>query len=376
MNEEGSIYIDFQKDKYKFVELICYTILSPLLCIIGFVTNFLCFYIFTVILRQSTKSCQMYKYLFMKTICDMIAVFICIFTPLFVLPSLWTSSTYLMQVWAIYFYWYLATALFLASGLFEIAATLDCAILVNFRRSAHILNNKIIFLVVSSLILLFTLVFHSYHIFQNKIVEFKVSDNETTYVINDSMFYGSDNARRFRLTESILRDFFVLIILFLLNVSILIKLKEFRRKKNIITAQNNYSGRQSNNSTHLSINNQSNPVRVRTRAEKAEARKMKMISVLCLIYIIGHLPFLIYYMPFHDKENKFWKYFDLFSEMILLLTYSASIFIYFFFNKQFKTVFGDKFLFFKAPSNNLDNNNNNNTNHSNAIPLMPQNDLI
>jgi hypothetical protein len=327
-----------------------YLYLTP--CIIGFsfVTNLICCSIFTTIIRKQKNddSSKMWRYLFLKSICDTLSAFMVSFFPAYGCNECFTLNTYVMQVWYIWFYRYFTSVFLLASAAFETAATFDCAITID--KKMQFCQKNLSFGIISAFIFIFCLTFESFWLFSFKIQSDAISSSQIIHLTLQTDFYKSQLASHLRFAHSMLRDFLVQILLFIINVYILYKLREVRKRKNAL--QNK-----------MLIKKDSSTAVVRHAGiEKAHTRKIKMIMILCCNYILGHLPITIFYLPIGEKRGSlFWNYWGVFSNLIYSISLSITLFVYFFFNKQFKSVLISKIpKIFKQKNNSnplFDNNN-------------------
>jgi hypothetical protein len=323
--------------KYQCFNLILLRYLVPLACICSFITNTICFAVYYDIwkirkrmkinLAANRSPTQMYNYLLLKSICDMLPAFFDSFLYFYfngTNESNHMSVGYYMQVWRIYFNYYLSKVFYLASGLFEIAASLDCFFLINRNMNNTFFMNRQTFQIITLIILIFSFTFHSFYIFSNKIHPVdEIYNNKTVTIYRtiQTSFGKSEISENLNLTHTILRDFIVLLCLLVINTSILLKIKRIRKKK-------------------LQIRLQAD--RTRTKINKAEMKKVQTIVSLCVIYICGHLPYIIYYIPF--KKTLFWSYWTNLSEITLHISYITPLAVYYCFNINFRNILIEKIL--------------------------------
>jgi hypothetical protein len=171
--------------------------LNCFISLMGVVFNVINIIIFIKIIKKespSNGSCQMYKYLLVRSINDLLnfssnsiyAAYNCEWCDL-------KKFSYLLQVWYIYFYWYFHVINEISSSFMEIAFTLDCLISIK-KRYKFFLTKKF-----SSLLILasisFCSIFCIFYIFSYEIVVIPTSTNGSStnvqYKVEDSKFQQS-----------------------------------------------------------------------------------------------------------------------------------------------------------------------------------------
>jgi hypothetical protein len=325
------------------LQIVVHNYLLIIMSAIAFLTNFICFIIFIRILKMTRRgeSNQMYKYLLIKSICDMLPGFFSLLLPLYECEKCLAKKTYWMQIWLIGFYYYLTSIFYMGSGAFEIVASFDCAISIE--NKLKWCQSRVSFIVTTGSIFIFLGSFYSYHIFTNEISVNQYSSfnngTEVKYFIYSTVqLYTYRNLTlAFLKAERFLRDFVVLFILLIINTFILFKMIQIRKRKSRLQST-------SRSSTVI-------------MAERAENRKIKMITFLCVTFIFGHFPFIIYqlFRTFHRP----WENFLVFSEIFFSFSFITPITAYYFFNKKFK-------LFFLKPFRRNATRSNNNTSNTNT----------
>jgi hypothetical protein len=337
MNSSESI-VAF-KTCIKFFQLVGDVYLSPIIGFLGLITNTACFLVFLKLLKvtnnvqQSTSNSHMYKYLCLKSLCDILIFLVLFMYPLYFCDKCPLNGYYIMQIWYVGVYWYFTMIMELMSGFFEIVATLDCA--VSIRNYPRCLLNRSTFYATSFLILAFSLTFYWYIFFYFNIVN-QDEMNRSFWKVTVTDFYKSSSGSFFRFFNMILRDIIFFILLLIINLWILLSLKKVRERKSTMQL------------TRLTTSDVilKQVSKTRSRAQAAERRKVKMITLLSISYFVGHSPIVIFYLPLHD-DSDFWKCYYEFGLIIFHLTYVLPFFLYYNFNNQFKTVFKSKILFFK-----------------------------
>jgi hypothetical protein len=287
----------------------------PILSIIGFVFNILSTIVFSLIIKNGQRD-DMYKHLLLKSICEALACFFSSFYPLYYYGGT-LSFAYIVIIWYIWFERYVIPVLFMASVGFEIAATFNCAISIEKRMKWC--EKRLSFWLWVFFIIISSFGVEIYPPFTYSImkVDYQNEFNETfsQYGILSESF--TLKMKRFGLAESIIKEIMFLLILLSLNIYILVKLFEIgRRKKRLTTNSSNARN-----------------------SRKAENRKIIMIIVLFLTFLLGHLPNVIYFAVNNGIYDYFWFQFKLYGLIFLYLSYSTSFFVYFAFNNTFRGLF-------------------------------------
>jgi hypothetical protein len=290
--------------------------LIPSLSIVGFILNILSIIVFILIIKSGQRD-DMYKHLLLKSIFEALGCFFSGFSALFNYDGN-LKFTFIMVVWFIWFQNYIINALFMASTGFEIAATFNCAISIEKRLKWCEKRLSFWLWVVSIFVLSFGV--EMFPIFMYSIVESNDIDqfNQTVHKYHfskNSLFFKND---ALSLGESIIREVMFLLILLLLNIYILFKLIQIGRRKKRLT---------SNNSNVQNSN-------------RAEKRKIIMIIVLFLTFILGHLPNFMWCVFHHNfGSEQFWHTVLSYGIIFFYFSLSASFFFFFAFNNIFKSYF-------------------------------------
>jgi hypothetical protein len=290
--------------------------LIPILSIIGFIANLLSIIIFSLIIKNEQRD-DMYKYLLLKSICEMLG---CLFSVLNQLRYYFTIllNTYIMVVWSIWFEEYIIKALFMASTGYEIAATFNCAISIEKRMKWCQKRVSFWLWVIFILILSFGVeIFPVFMVFIRKL-HFTDQFNRTIYVYDMRLPSSSVlKLSSFYFSRSLIEDVMFLFILLSINIYILVKLIQIGRRKKRLTSKNS------------NIQN----------SNRAENRKIMMIIVLFLTFLLGHLPRFLTFAFIRTGSFQFWLDFSNYGDIFLYFSYSTSFFVYFAFNNNFKNLF-------------------------------------
>jgi hypothetical protein len=288
--------------------LITQIFIIPILSIIGFIFNLLSTIVFSLIIKNGQRD-NMYKHLLFKSICEMMG---CLFSTLYPMYY-YFGDTYMMVVWTIWFASYIIPALFMASSGFEIAATFSCAISIE--KQMKWCEHRLSFWIWVLFILI-----SSFGVEMFPVLVYSISTYNYTDQFNITVhgYYPSINSKidKFCLVESAIREVLFFIILLSLNCYILFKLIRIGRRKKRLNGKNS-----------LYIQN----------GNRAEVRKIVMIIVLFLTFILGHLPNFLWNVIRDFDSILFWADFTSYGVMFLYISYSTSFFVYFAFNNIFSS---------------------------------------
>jgi hypothetical protein len=253
----------------------------------------------------------------LKSICEMLGFLFSVFSAIYYFDGP-LAITYTMSVWFIWFEGYIIKALFLASSGFEIAATFNCALSIE--NKMKWCQTKVSFWLWAFSILVLSFGLEMFPIFTLSINEHNYINkyNKSIHFFDVSSNRLSSKLRQFGLADSIIKEIVFLIILLSLNIYILFKIVQIRKRKKRL-------------STNISNIQNSN---------RAENRKITMIIVLFSTYFSGHLPNVIFFV-FSDGYfyTEFWANFINYVTIFLYVSYSTSFFVYFSFNNIFRRLF-------------------------------------
>jgi hypothetical protein len=297
----------------------------------GMGANLICIIIFIKILKHNSSntnpyqntSSHMYHYLLIKTICDLVINFceIIFFISKRVDPS--PHKFYASAFIKIVFHFYLYYSLYLSSGLFDIMAALDCSLLIDNRM--RWCRRRVSFIITTISILFIFFTFELFIFFFEQI---------HTKVINGTTFYSvrPNDEKTFNellLVESIIRDVVTLNIILIINIYILFKLFQIKKRKTFI--------RKIRRSVGQTIEN------------RAKNQKIIMIISLFVIHVSGHLLlFISFLVRVINNDEVIKRYTFMFGQLFTYIPISFSFFIYFFFNNVFRLIFFEIILFFKT----------------------------
>jgi hypothetical protein len=297
---------------------IIFVYLFPILSLFIFITNAICLIVFIKLLKTYNQNGnKMYFYFLVKSICDMIGGLMELLLPLFSANNY--IGHYFLAVWYIWCHKYCLFSLLLASAWLNIMGTFDCAISIDNKLKWS--QTKQSFLLIVSFIFLFCFILNVYQLFLYGIEEVVVVDslNSSTivgYTIKENPFFKSKLHNTMEIIQTLIRDPLIVIILLVINVYILFKIRQVRLRKEKLQISNNS---------------------IRIKSMRAENRKIKMISIIFIMYSLLHLPMFIRNSNL-IKFSYFYIYLDAFLKVLYYFYYSTFILLNFYFNSQFRNI--------------------------------------
>lgn len=152
------------------------------------------------------------------------------------------------------------------------------------------------------------------------------SSNETIWYYRtvSSEFRRLAVDKYIRFVQSVIRDYLLLVIIFTMNIIILVSIRRAMKKKSELFELTKNVG---------------NVRQMLTRTNRAKQKAKIMVLLTSTIYILGHIPISIFYLPFIDSTNPTWICFYYISWIPYYISYSLTFFIYIKFNNLFKAHF-------------------------------------
>jgi hypothetical protein len=275
---------------------------------IGIVFNLISMTIFIRIVKNEQQSrSHLYKYFIIKSFADF-AILVVNLPEMFYFPnSSKISSNYSMQVWYIYFYYYLFNVCSCVSAYCELAASFDCFMLIYGKYGFFKLKKFFISLV--TCLIVYSAIFNYPITFLFRIIS--LNDDSGGYQIEDLIFKNNFH-KIYRLVYYSNRDIIPLAGLFILNGLILINIKKLTTRRLAMNSTNELLTR---------------------KARRAENNKMKMILFTSITYIF-HFPAIIFYSKV--LEVKLSVFSSRILTFIFLLPYTINILSYILFNTTFR----------------------------------------
>jgi hypothetical protein len=297
------------------------TYLNLIISLIGLATNLFTSIVFSQMVYSVKLESHMFKYLLLKSINDTFQFFFHVFSPLFYCGE--CEPSYAGLLWFIAFYQFAEGVVEFSSSWMEVFATLDFYSLV---------TNKLKFIATKKFFWIVVFIFHVYPILFH-IPIFYMAQVQTnvdaflrvTYSIYMTPFYFSD---AHKILEGILNTqlhLAVLVALVFLSFLIMFELVKSHRRKNKLVGNNKKM-----------VQNKS-----KSLAEKALKNQRQLIIFLNLNYFIGHIFKFVWSLslinlPTDFEMINFWNCFNIFSLLLLYISYMPNAFIFYKFNKHFK----------------------------------------
>jgi hypothetical protein len=284
---------------------------------LGIILNLICILIFKKIIKNEppNQKNNLFKYLFMKSICDFIYPTIMLGDYIYHKNDGSTDTSLIMQLWYTIVKGYFVYVSITLSINFEILATIDCLLMIS-----KLFNSLKTFkcLKVSTFVLCFVIfIFYIPVFFYYKIDSFTViniNNNMSREISYNFTFSENSIIRMHSKLAGIFRDVIPMIILIILNIFILVTLHKVKKEKL----------RMKYNLEALSV----------ICAMKAERNKVKMIFFTSLVYLF-HLPLVYKWYRSLDEETCF----SILSNLSYRFSHGITFFSYFLFNNNFRRQF-------------------------------------
>jgi hypothetical protein len=298
------------------VEIVLYyiTIIIPT---IGVFTNSICIAIFIAIIKTSSINCgHMYKFLFIKSICDFIAALIDTLYIFFSNDHSQVDNSYLAHFFNIYIYVFFYNIFAMLSTYCEVFAAIDCFLIVSKKLQCY--KRNCVFYWIISIVTVLSVLAPLYFCFRKEIVlnSDHIWEENLTSLVKTKIYVF------LTLALTLPRDVFSLIILVIINILILVELKKSTSRR--LTLNNGY------------------PSTMVHSAQTAEYKKVKMILFTGFIYLT-HLPSALQRLEIIKPESI--KYFTNIKVFLLDLSLTIPIIPYIIFNQTFNRYF-HKFISF------------------------------
>ena len=288
--------------------------------VLGIVCNTFCIAILTKIVVRERINGHMFRYLLAKAICDL-TFFCCNFFEIFYFQceACITAYSFLLELWYVWSYYYIEEIVLLLSLILEIAATVDCYLMIT-NKWQYCFQRKICFWIVLCTSITFCALYYTCYPIFITINAFPIANS--TQMFYNHTWSNSIILISFDLSQSILRDFLSLILLVILNGLILNSLRRTTANRRCLGRQDNQQA-----SAQLSV--------LVLKATAAERRKVLMIVASGLNIFLGHFFFIISNLWYWIDKESIWICADLFSETFLNASYVTPIFFYLAFNSTF-----------------------------------------
>ncbi len=161
--------------------------------------------------------------------------------------------------------------------------------------------------------------------------------NVTTYVyeyrekfgVEFTTFYWSDDYARWVTAESLFKDVFVLVVIFVLNFLIVLKMKQTTKRRVALAGGN----------AHKESTMSATALKSVINAQKAEKKRIRMILLTGLnygVFNIGLAINIIQKYLFTQPDSEFWNCYDTVTAWLSYINSINSIIFYYCFNTHFK----------------------------------------
>lgn len=293
--------------------------LGPVKNLTGIILSILNSISFYYLMKKQKKTQGfLYKYLFIRSIDETILFIANSFSIFYFCLSKCSSSTsYIMQIWKIYFYFYVSFVTIMYSTFLDILASIDRFFLINsLFKKFNFYKSKYYYFILTPLLGFFCVVFYINRIFEYEIVPIVNSTN--MYKIQFTDYYFLDKtSQNLRLLNVFMRDFISTVLIMLLNILILFSLKKSLSNKKLIFPN--------------------------FKSSTKERQVTFMVLLNGLKFLIGHTPIFIYYLDI-EPLAKITCFYD-FSRFMIIFSYWIGFFIYYIFNRQFRKSFNSIIFF-------------------------------
>ncbi len=298
-----------------YTEFIFSCLMSPIICIIGFFLNFLCFIIF---LNDNFKK-AMYHYLKVEALLICLNMFIGLFKPLHHCPNTVTHKSYISIMYFIYMINYFLSVLENSAFICRNISLYEFYLLVtNKKHSKYNIISRVNYKLMTLVIFLFSILLFVYQIFEFDFTkELKINGNISynEYGITPSIFSKSYFFKINQIIAFTIRDFINLFLMIVLNLSIYHKLLKSMKNKIEIQKSSTENSKNVINSVKL------------------------MVFLGSINYIIGRIPIAIYSILNTQLDYKEIHLLTKIAVITVNLSYSIHFFLYLTTNKIFKNVF-------------------------------------
>jgi hypothetical protein len=304
------------------------SVILPVISVFGVVLSLFSVLVFDKIIRTIRIDSHMFKYLQAKSINDTFIFLIQLLSVIYFCfeCDLMNSSLAGTIYYTIYIYAQLP--FLMGSSLMEVLATFDFYCLIS--KKLKFVHSKFFFIIAITISHAYGIIFYLPYAFFNDIIENKLVDNSLkTYRVKKNNFYHSVYGKSIKLMSSFQRDFFILILLVILNLFIAYEfVKYLNRKKSL------------GNYRHSNRLNESKPIL--SNAEKLINNQFFVMLSVALNHLLGHITlvygntFFLIYMKTPCNDQIAW--------ILLISSYATNVIFFYMFNKNFKKI-SNKFIY-------------------------------
>jgi hypothetical protein len=320
---------------YIFINLVGNLYLMPCINVLGIVFNIVCI----VLLSSKRFKGNVYRYLVLKSACELIIVSIASLAPLVLCKTCSTYNCLFTQLLRLYGLVYINAAFANASVLSEIALAYDRLTIFKAKLpKAHFKRCTLLILLASALIF-------APYLFSSRIVQI----NQTTFNVTSTRFGRSQFFIYYKILVNFVRPILCLTLLVTVNWHVLAEYKRYKlRRANLIRTRNasNSNNFSSTSTSNYMIGNniisKKKPFDSRSLRDDVEKKLAFAIFSCCIIYAFNRLLSSIssLYIQLSELNNFKW----LFGETIIMfsarmvnsIVFSFNLFILAIFDKSFR----------------------------------------
>ena len=352
-----------------------YFYVLPLICFTGFIFEVISSMTFIKITKNNQNA--IYKYLLYYSISDALALLIYSFVGIFKCGvHCNTDKTFMAKAYELYVYLFVGNVLNTLSVFIDIKIALDRYLLMSKNASRTLFNRippkRVVFGFFLASILLNTPYLFVYEI-EQKLNSIYIIKNEThfkyDYKIIKSNFFSNKSNNNMLVMIEISKDVLLLMFVFTINLLISLSFKkqlkkkyrsEMNRERENKTRRYSASNPHSNSKEipksskyfvrkfHYSSSMKSSRIMSNYRLER---RVTLMILCLCLIFLFGHVPDMLYKIKscLHNNYRlvnfNYLPIYLIFANLMSFSTRGLNFFVYFFFNYSFREALKKIFKF-------------------------------
>lgn len=288
------------------------SLIITVVCTFGLIT---CIINVVVFSRKQFKE-KLFFYLKIESIFMGVCFLIYIFTPLSQCKSCLVSKSLARNIFSLIFEIYIMSVNDMSSLMTKIMATINCIVMVDRKAAGFlIVFNKINVYMVLIFEIAFSSLLFLYQIFQRNIIRI---ENDSFKLVHTE-FYNSQANYILDTVSYTIRDGLLVIMLIALNVFMLIIIRRNLSQKQTILLQTNRKSSEK-------------------KIKRSQKKLVNMILFDSLVYFLSRSVIFVFMVVarFFQIDNSL-----IISDIVIIikeLSYGAMFFIYFYFNKRFRTV--------------------------------------
>jgi len=298
------------------------TFIIPIICVFGMVTNGMCIYIF---LQLKLKG-DLFKYMFASSCLCFVYLFLCFFSFSFRCTSICSiSSTYATRLYHYYIFLYATSILAISKAFIEVIICLERYLAMK----NMFLKQKISYKLVLLIIFIFSIFIYTPVLLENQIAAAPSSNNSSgvSYIVKKSDLGQTTELKALVITTFCVRGPVILFALLLIDVLAMIEFKQILKRKQNLTSP--------------ITTNYSNQLNKKENVEKIEINLTKLAMTSALLFVVCNFPnaatFILNTLSLNTST--FFTLFVLFSNTVLFIYHGLNFFVYYKFNKKFRSFF-------------------------------------